>query len=294
LPVEGAPFPTGRLARFIAAVGPYAFLLNLALNYDQPLLHHFAGVVDAASAGPTAAHYQALRTLALLPYQALLVITFVIFPLVSRATFVADREATRVYVQQTLRYALILAVAMGLALAARPAALLGILFKPEYGEGAAALPILVVGECCLALLAVACAMLNAAGRTISALVLIAVTVTVGIVSAALLVPHAAPGAPMLVAAASATALGNAVGMVAALLYVRLRLGGTPPPATVLRVGAAVVAAVAVGRFLPMHGKVLGLAATAAVGVIYLGVLIATREFGPADRAKFARVLKRSK
>ena len=49
------------------------------------------------------------------------------------------------------------------SLAARPGALLAILYKPEYGVGAAALPILVAGECCLALLGVACAILNAAG-----------------------------------------------------------------------------------------------------------------------------------
>jgi len=45
------------------------------------------------------------------------------------------------------------AAAMGVALGARPAALIAILFRPEYQEGARALPILVVGECCLALLA---------------------------------------------------------------------------------------------------------------------------------------------
>ena len=41
---------------------------------------------------------------------------------------------------------------MGIVLAARPAALLGVIYKPEYGAGAAAMPILVGGECCLALL----------------------------------------------------------------------------------------------------------------------------------------------
>ena len=93
-------------------------------------------------------------------------VTFVIFPLVSRATFAEDREATRVYVTQTLRYALILVAAMGIVLAARPAALLGRhLHGRAYVAGAPAMPILVGGECCLALLAVACAILNAAGRT---------------------------------------------------------------------------------------------------------------------------------
>ena len=126
------------------------------------------------------AQYQALRTLALLPYQALMVVTFVIFPLVSRSTFAEDREATRVYVTQTLRYALILVAAMGIVLAARPAALLALIYKPAYVAGAPAMPILVLGECCLALLGVVCAILNAAGRTNASLSFVVLTVTVGV------------------------------------------------------------------------------------------------------------------
>jgi O-antigen/teichoic acid export membrane protein len=291
-PAGAAAFPLGRLAPYMAAVSVYALLLNLALNYDSPLLHHFAGVVDAQRAPPLVAHYQALRTLALLPYQALIVVTFVIFPLVSRATFAEDQEATRVYVTQTLRYALLLAVAMGLALAARPGALLAILYKAEYGEGASALPILVTGECCLALLAVSCAILNAAGRTIASVSFMALTVATGAAATALLVPHAAPGPAMLVAEASATSLGMAAGFVASLVYLRVRLGGGAPTPTVVRVAVAAAAAVVVGRFLPGHGRVLGLAAVVAVAVVYLAVLIALGEFTAADRAKFRRVLRR--
>ena len=157
---------------------------------------------------------------------------------------------------------------MGLVLGARPAALLAILYKPEYGVGATALPILVAGECCLALLGVACAILNAAGRTAATLSFMAVTVAVGSGAAAILVPRATPGAPMLVAAAAATSLGMAAGFVASLVYLRVRLGGGLPPATVARVAASLAAAVVVGRFLPAHGKILGLATIAVVGVVY--------------------------
>jgi O-antigen/teichoic acid export membrane protein len=292
LPASGTRFPVARLGGYMGAVIAYGVLNNLALLYDLPLLQHFAGMVDAASAPAVSAHYKAMSTLALLPYQALLVITFVIFPLVSRATFEQDREATRAYVTQTLRYALILVVAMGLVLAARPGTLLAIIYKPEYGEGAPALPILVVGECCLALLAVSCAILNAAGRTTATLVLMVVTVAVGASAIAILVPRTAPGTPMLVAAAAATSLGMASGFAASVVYLRVRLGGSPPVGTILRVGAAAGAAVAVGRVLPAHGKVLGLFAIAVTGAVYLGVLVASGEFGAADRAKFARVLRR--
>jgi stage V sporulation protein B len=285
-------FPVGRLVRFMLAVGAYNLFLNIELLYDQPLLHRFAGQVDPARAGALAGHYQALRTLALLPYQALLVVTFVIFPLVSRSTFDEDRAATRAYVTQTLRYALILATAMGLALGARPSALITILFPPAYAEGAAALPILVVGECCLALLAVTCAILNAAGQAVPALLLMAATVVTGVSGAFILVPRAAVGPEMLTAAAIAASLGMALGLVASVVFIRVRMGGSAPPSTIGRIVVAGTAAILVGRVLPGGGKLLGLAVTALVTVVYLGGLILLREFGPTDRAKFRKVLVR--
>jgi stage V sporulation protein B len=293
LPAPAEPLPAKQLVPFMAAIGVYALLLNLALNYDVSLLQYFAATVDAARAPAIVASYQTLRTLALLPYQALIVITFVIFPLVSRSTFAEDKDATRAYVTQTLRYALIFAGAMGLLLGARPAALLAILYKnPAYGAGAPALPILVAGECTLALLGVACAILNAAGRTRATLSFMAITVVVGAGAAAVMIPRAEAGPAMLVAAASATSLGMASGFVASLVYLRTRLGGGLPLATVARVGASAAAAVLVARFLPAHGKVMGLAAIAAVGIVYVVMLVALREFGPDDKAKVRRILRR--
>ena len=283
-----------RLVGFMGAMVAYTLLLNVALNYDQPLLRRLAGdaVGDAYRAGLIAGHYDGLRTLALLPYQALLVITFVVFPLISRSTFVNDREATRVYISQTLRYALMLVAAMGVCLAARPGTLLAIVYPRDYGEGAAALPILVLGECCLAMLAVSCAILHAAGRAAAAIVLIAVTVVVGIGAAYVLVPAAAPGPAMLMAAATATMIGTVAGFIGAIAYVRRGLGGGLPAASAVRVAISVAIAVAVGHFLPAHGKLLGLVAIVAVAVVYVLGLLATGELGPADRAKLLRILRR--
>lgn len=290
---DGEPaFPTGRLLTFMLTIVGYNLCLNVELLYDQPLLHHFAGLVDPTRGAEIAGHYQALRTLALLPYQALIVVTFVIFPLVSRSTFAEDREATRAYVTQTLRYALILATAMGVALGARPASLIAILFPPAYREGAGALPILVIGECCLALLSVSCAILNAAGRAVAALVLMALTVATGIGAAFVLVPRAPLGPEMLEAAALAASAGMVLGFVLSVAYIRVRLGGSAPAATLGRIAAAAAAAVLVGRVLPGGGKVVGLAITILVAAVYLAALVVLGEFGPTDRAKLRRVLRR--
>ena len=97
---------------------------------------------------------------------------------------------------------------------------------------------------------------------------------------------------MLVAAAAATALGMAAGFVAAVIYLRARLGGRRPSPPSRAWRSASPPALAVGRFVPGHGKIVGLAAIGAGGLVYVAVLVATGEFGPEDRAKLGRMLRR--
>ncbi len=293
-PTAGGPtFPVRRLAAFMVGIVLYTLLINLALNYDLILLRRFAGVVAAAErANQIVGHYEAVRNFSLLPYQALLIITFVIFPLVSRSTFEQDRETTRAYVTQTMRYALILAAAMASVLCARPAGLLGLFYKPEYVDGATALPVLVSGIVALSLLGVAGAIINASGQPRVAVGLVAVTVGVGAAVAFLIVPGQVPGAPMLNAAASATATGMAAGFVGALVYLRRRFQAGPPLASVIRVVVASSATLVAARLVPGEGKLLTLGVLVASGVVFLVALIVLGEFGPQDRAKFRRILGR--
>jgi stage V sporulation protein B len=295
LPAGDEAFSVRKLAGFMGAVVVYTALLNYTLNFDVLLLRksalHAPGI-DPVAAAALAGNYDALRTIALLPYQLLLVVTFVIFPLVSRATFAADRDATRAYVSQTMRYALMLAGAMGIVLAARPAALFDTVYKPEFRVGAPALPILAGAQCCLALLSVACSILNASGRAVLSMGIMGMTAVVMSAGIAIFVPRAAPGAPMLVAAATATAVATVTGLVAAMIVLRTRLGGMPPVGTVGRVALALGAALLAARLVPGHGKVVGFAVIALTGITYVAILVLTREFGPDDRAKFAKVFKR--
>jgi O-antigen/teichoic acid export membrane protein len=221
----------------------------------------------------------------------LLVVTFVVFPLVSRATFAADRDATKAYVRQTLRYALILGVGLAVLLAARPSALLAILYPKAYGVGAQALPILAAGIVALALLSIAGSIVTASGRPDVAIGLVALTLAVGSSIAFAIVPGATPGADMLAAAAIATAFGMLAGLLAALAYLWRRFAALPPVLSVLRVGGSAAIAIALARLIPGTGKLVGLAGCAVAGIVFAAGLLVLREFGATDREKFAKILK---
>ena len=297
LPRGNSHFPPGRLLLFMGGAVAYTGLINLALSYDSLLLRRFAGAALTGQGGRADAlvgAYEAVRSLALLPYQALLVVTFVIFPLVSRSTFAEDREATQAYVRQTLRYALIFGAAMAVVLGARPEALLRIFYPAAYGMGAAALPILAAGVVALALLSIAGSMVTASGRPDVAVVLVAVTLAAGTALAFTLVPRAAAGPAMLSASALATAAGMLVGFIVAAGYLRRRFGSGLPLFSVLRVLLAVALAVGAARLLPGSGVGVGLAAMLLAGLVFAGTLLVAREFGPTDREKLLKILRRKR
>ena len=63
---------------------------------------------------------------------------------------------------------------------------------------------------------------------------------------------------------------------------RKRLGAFLPPISLLRIALAAGVALAVGRVLPLHGKLMTLVEACAVGGTFLVVLVATRELGARD------------
>ncbi len=296
--VKSAPdvkFPMRRLAMFTTGVVIYAALVNLALNYDLFLLRRFAGAAaESARADAIVGNYEALRTLALLPYQALIVVTFVVFPLVSRVTFEQDRSATVAYVRQTMRIAFVFAAMMGLALGCRPSTLLGVLYPAAYLEGAAALPILAAGLCALSLLGVSCAIINASGRPRVAVALVSVTLVVGSVAALILVPGAAPGPDMLRAQALATALGMGAGFVASMGYLVVSFGAAVPLSTVARTALGLFLGTVAARMVPGQGRLVGLATVALAVFVFLATLVAARELKAEDRQRLGRFVGRKR
>jgi stage V sporulation protein B len=278
-------FAVGELERYFARVAAYLVLVNLLMFIDGILLKRLvtvaaerAGAVQAAQLGDTQAGlYNAVQTIARLPYQLILTVTFVIFPMMSRATFDEDAERARRYVVVTMRYSLLVVGLMATALASRPAATLGLLFPADYQVAAPALPILVAGYVAFSLFNILGTILNAAGETGASLRTGAITVVVCLASVWLALGWALPrGLQPGLAAAIATASSMLVGLLLAARDVHRRFGGVLSPASALRVVAAVGAGAAVGRFWPtsgfLGGKLGTLVSLAVIGLAYLVVV----------------------
>lgn len=293
-----AGFPVWTLARFVGPVMLYLLLVNLAMFADLFLLKRLStelvqpGVEGAEVVNATIGSYVAVQQLARITYQALISVTFVVFPLVSRSSFQADQESTRSYVETTMRYSFILAAGIAVSFVALPAQVLRVPFPVEYQVGADALALLAPGYVAFSLFIVGTTILNAAGR-----LRLALTATGAMLAAVaaicwLLIPTtASPSGALVTAAAGATA-GMVLGWIIVSAVLRRHFGATTPKLTTLRVLLAASVAVAIGRLLPHSSRVVTLAECLLVVGCFFLVLVVTRELGRRDWERVARVVQR--
>ncbi len=288
------------MLRYFAGLAFYLLVLNLIMSIDTFLLKRLVTEWFVAHRTPgdpsiladeQIAHYRVVQNLARLPYQLMTAVTFVVFPLVSRATFENDEGKTRAYVRTTMRYSLVCAGLLGAVLAAESAPLIDLLYSndPTYAlHGALALVFLALGNVAFALFTIAGAVLNGAGRTRDAIAVAVSTLAILGAGLRLAVPHGAPGSEVLAICAGATSLAMLLGAVVSGVYLWRRFGAFLPAATVVRVILAIAAAIGSGHYLIPSGKVATLAYSVICGAVYAAVIVMTRELGPAELAALRR------
>lgn len=291
-----------RQVSFLAPLYVGQFTLNLLMQSDLHVLGRLAadaaGTVglDAREADRLVGAYGVAQLFCFLPYQLLLSVTFVLFPLLASAHRDGDRGAVATYVQTGVRLALVIAgafIAVNAGLASR---LLALVFRAEDAAlgGNAMLP-LGVGLGAFAIFGVLVTALTSLGheRKSAALTAVALACVLG---ATTLLGRGASFGPDLIAR---TALGAACGLVGATVLaaiaVRRAAGAVVAPTTLARVALSTAVACALARTLATFlaaGKVMTLGLAVLVGLAYLAVLVASRELGRADLDLVLRLVRR--
>jgi stage V sporulation protein B len=302
LPRGDARFPARQIWQFMVQLFLYTLALNLVMRVDlfllKRLVGELSGLTEAAAkaelASAFAGYYGTAQSLAFIPYQAILAVAFVIFPLVSRSTFENDLATTQAYVRQTLRLSLIFVVGVAVVFMSNPEAVIAVPYPAKYRIGGDALRILSAGMVCFSMFTIINTILNSAGRTGATIFSGMVTLTLAAVSNWLLIPRAGSPEAALVWAAAATAGSMAVGMVisAVLLYREFKAGFAP--VSLARTAVALAAMLGLGHVIPEVSKLVTLGECILIFVAFFVVLAVTREFKAEDVAKFKRVLSRGR
>jgi len=299
----GRPGPTQlTLGKYVALALPLLLgqaLLNLLFQADSLLLGRFTSEAAVATGAPLAradelvGAYRLTQMFSFLPYQILIAITFILFPMLAAATKTGDAAAIARYVRTGVRLALIIAGAMVSVTCGLAPRLLLLLFTPEVSAlGGRALGLLSLGFGAFAIFGILTTVLNSLGRERESLWVTAGAV--GIVG--LLCFTRARGGPLseqmlwLTAQATSAGLLTATGVAAYLVY--RAAGALVSPWTVLRTVLSLAVSALLARHLFPGGKLLTLVAAVVTPVVYVVILLVTRELGRTDLAMLRQVVRR--
>jgi stage V sporulation protein B len=291
---------TGAHLRFIGPLLLGQFILNLLFQADLQLLGAFARDAAAVAGKPPEAAdqlvgaYRASQLFAFLPYQLLIAVSFVLFPLLARAKQDGDAAAVRQYVRGGVRIAVVLAgLAVGIGSGLAPQLLRLVFPSQPFDEiGGDAMRVLTVGLGAFAIFGILTTVLNSLGHERWATVLTAAAFAAIASLCFAFVRGEAFGPGLLQRTAMATTAAHFAATGGAALLVKRAAGGVVAGATVARVALATVLTVALGRQLPDVGKLATLGWAATLAVAYVLILAATRELGRADLGRLAGLVGR--
>ena len=267
----------------------YLLLFTLAMNLLQKtdlILVKALSSADATAASENAAHYGAALNVANITYQLIISATFVVFPLVSQATFAKDRRRTQSYISNTLRYTLIVMALIATLFSANATGVLSLVYPRDYQAGSDALSIVAYGMLLFGLLYVVTTIISASGHPGVSLLVGLLTLGASAALNVLLIPSYG-----LAGAAAGTTASMLAGAVGGCAYLKVRFGVLMPPLAAVRIAGCGAAVYAGSLLFTASSKVMIVAKLVALTFVYLGALAATGEMGREDLRVIQRVLK---
>lgn len=289
----GKPGPTEvRLGDYLAFVGPVFIgqvLLNLLQQADLTLLRYFAASAALAeqlapeSADVLVGAYRATQLFCFLPYQLLLSITFVLFPLLAKAHHDRNAADVKLFVMTGVRLAFLISGLMVSVISGMAGPLLRLVFPAEVAEYAtSAMQLLALGFGAFAIFGILTTVLTSLkAERVSAWITGIAFALVCALGWGLLNGQAF-GASLLIRTATATSLGLVIATLIAGFFVQRLAGSVVQMKTVVRVLVAGAITIAVGRVFPPVSKSLTILVAAALASLNLVVLVASRELTMRD------------
>jgi stage V sporulation protein B len=299
---RGEPIPLRRWIGFMAPIWTYQICLNGILMIDLQVLKRTATEIAFAStatgqaavdlANQYVGYYRAAQTFAFVPYQLIISMTFIVFPMISRATSIGNREAARSTIQHAMRLSLLLLLLVAAPTSGAADGVMRLAYPAEYLAGAPALSILVFGVVAFALFAVAATAISGAGKPSLAAMIAGVSLVAVVVANRVLVMRAGLGEQMLEAAATGTAIGMAIALVLSAWAVYQTFGVFIPVVTWIRAALAAGAGYATAAAVPDDSPAMALIALALGFTSSVAVLVVTRELTKDDWHALRRIVRR--
>lgn len=293
---------------YLAVLVPLAaaqFFTNALMQIDIILLGRFlsegahvtglAGDVADKAADEWVATYRACQLFAFLPYQMLLSLTQILFPMLARARAEHSEDAVRDYVARGARLGAIAAGFMVAVIAGMPETAIRFAYDPDTAaRGASTLRVLAIGQGGFAMLGIGCTVLSSLGRERVSAIITATATAAAAGACAIVVPARAFGSDQLASTAWCMAGALAVALVVCGVVVVRVAGAFVPVTSCVRVIVALAIAVAVGSRIPAVSRWLAPGVGMGLALVYVIALVAMRELRAGDATWALGALRRKR
>ena len=300
--MPGEKIQRRRWLGFMAPIWTYQICLNGILMIDLQVLKRTATEIALSSAATSQAavdlanqyvgYYRAAQTFAFVPYQLIISMTFIVFPMISKATSIGNREAANSTIQHAMRFSLLLLLVVAAPVSGAAEGVMRLAYPPDYLAGAQALSILVFGVAAFALFAVAATAISGAGKPSLAALIAGASLLVVIVANRVLLLRAGLGEQTLEAAATGTAIGMSVALLLSAWAIRHLFGVFIPIATWVRAALAAVAGYSAASAIPDDSALMAIVALGCGFLSAVAVLILSRELSQDDWHALRRIVRR--
>ncbi|WP_272459549.1 lipopolysaccharide biosynthesis protein [Polyangium jinanense] len=296
---SGTAGPSTR--EYLGFLGPLALgqlALNLLLQTDLLLLSRFVGReagrlgLAATAADDLIGIYRGVQLFSFLPYQLLMSVSFVLFPMLAKARAEKSEPLVAEYTRAGVRIALLVTGAVSGTIAALAPHVLRFAYKSSaiWEHGGPVLRVLALGMGSFAILGITSAALTGLGRERMSATFNALAVCLVALGCVVVTPRLVFGPPMLFGTAISTSIALGLVAVVAAIALRREAGAFVAPLSLVRVVVAAAVTVAMGMQLPWLGKPAVLIQGLVTGALYLSVLVVTGELGTKDLSLVRKVL----
>lgn len=265
-----ADFPVKKLLAFQGTIIIFTLIINLLLQADLILVKKFT---DNFQTGIYAAALQLARV----PYQAITAVTFVIFPLISEATFNKDSDRAKMYIHNTLRFSLLIIAILVVLFSSTAKGTLLFLYTDKYINGTPILAVYVFAVMFFALFFIMTTIISGSGKPGTSCIAAFITLltTVGL-------NYYAIPAYGISGAAIATTIAMFVGMLITSGIIYKMFNGLMKPVNAIRILLCAAIIYGISMFYPAEGHLWVALKFIVLWNVYLGLLFVTREITPDD------------
>lgn len=271
----GKSYPAGKILKFCVPVMALTFILYLSMHLDLFMLKKLTVSEESAL---FAGLYTAALTFARLPFMLVVsALTLVLFPFVSRATFMKDAGNTRRYIHQGMRFTYLIMMIGTVLISSSPGPTLKLIYPPAFSEGGPALAWICGGYLCFSIFMMALTIISGSGRPLHSLGLILAVFSVQFIALFILVPEYG-----IRGAAWGSGLAFFFGALLAGIYLLRKFGAFIEIIPFIRITAVGLVTFFISRLIPVEGPAFLLGKDAVLGGIFVLLLILLKELGKKD------------